>query len=468
MAIPSLARRSFQCRWRSLQIAVACVCCGIIPQLVLGGPGFNPQAAALAAPQTQPQSGRTPAFRDRVVDLILLRDGSRLSGVPVPGASHEFLFRTDWLKSEAPAVYEQTIAAARPDQLQAAGNDPANNTDPLASLVAQEIQRLKTAGDADARRTGLLQEYLDRRQPMADQPPELVQLEIPAALIRRHQPQSPQHQQLGLLALLNHLPRPETTAARQIMEQLEAIPAAQQVREFPTAAAVNAVEQLETLLAAIDVRCGNCSSYVDTGNRLIAQDQPVDVQQLLAQMLTDQFQQQLTDLLSEDFGKPVHAPLAGMPLGSGRPDLPLDVQQAVAAKGHTTVVVAGFALQPAQGTAVVQKRLYHRNHQQQWRLVVQAAAQASHRDLTAEQQAAVAADPQVQQLSGLVQGLGLDATQLQVAVRSGTVVKIASNRCEVAFQDQLAAILSGQPSAARPAAIPRLRLALAAPPLPAP
>lgn len=435
-------------------ISGQCGRCCILILLVMTGSDETANA------QRQPRA----AFRDRVVDLIILDDGTRLYGTPAATIPDGFVFRTEWLKSEAAEFFARDVQP----NLRNEGTE--RRAAEVRERLRQEVQRLQQAEPPDLRRIGLIMEVLDRQQTAGNAANELIVVVFPRPMIRRHQPQSVRNRQLGLLAFLNRLDEPETSSWQKVARQLNDIDPTMLRTSMQNPQEETPDFQFQRIMAAIDYRTRTCLSFISTGNRLIPDNAEVQIPTLMAEMLGDSIRKQIELLTSEEPASTFQSP--------DRRDAALIqlVEQAgisALTKGVRTISVSEYDIAPEMNAAVVRQSLFTVDALGKWYIVNRAAAAASITEITPAQTESVSSDPQVRQITELFGSLlpaagTADANPIDQAVRLGTVVQLAGKRSGSRFEEQLSGILNADLSTTGLNYVPVIRInqQLRQPPVP--
>lgn len=379
------------------------------------------------------QSPPGVSFRNRVVDLIILDNQLRLHGVSLPGRPGAFLFRTEWLRTETGDFFAGDVAPKIAESLP----NPASVA--VQQRLEQELRLLMTQPDQHLTQIGLIREFLSRRQNAEVSIPRLVVIEFAPDLIRRHEPQSKRNQHLGLLAMLNDVARPEVISWTSVAENLTAIPVEQRIHTLPADSVLTAEQHSQRVLAAVDYRSQRYLEFVSTGSRLIQKDGTSPLPVLFSQMLQDTVTQQLRELLDAEPGN--NRP--GKSLSDQIPqELPEAARSAAESRQFRTIMVTGFILQPDISDVTVWRVLYFSDAPGRWFPVIRSSGRAGVVEVSQEQQTAIAADPQIRQISELLATLNVNSNLSDQAFRMGAAVQLASERNEAAFQNTLADILT--------------------------
>lgn len=385
------------------------------------------------------------SLRERVVDLVILSDGTRLYGTALNGKYSGFLVSLPWVRKNLPE-FHQKVAARLSDSASA---------EVVRQALRSELMRLERQPDADLRRIGMIREVLVDADKATVAEPELVLLQIAPDRMRRHFRQSPRNQRLGLLGLLNSVSDIEQITWREATERLQKIPPDRLKTEVPvigldvpdeTAIAARTA----VILAAVDHRLSRVSRFVLVGKTFIPEDGAADFATLLTQ-LQQQFEQlsgdaDIASVTTQDPATP-----------SGRiADLSESAIQLARQNGHQTVLVSQFELNQSSGEAVVHRTLFHELDNGTWLLTGSVTEQGNSADVRPEKLDTISNDPQVAKILKFFEYAGADASSLSQAVRTGGAVEIASQRATAALEELISAALKVQPAAIFPNEIPRI------------
>lgn len=412
--------------------------------------------------KANPNGVKQSSFRDRAVDLVILKDQTRLYGsLSNPDSSDgiHILVRTESLRNLSADFFKKRIQPA----IEAQGRQNLLMTR-VTDRLQQQIKDLQGGNRAQQQRSQLLRETIIRMQPEADSLPDQVWLTIPRQQVKRFQSQPPQRKQLGRLAILNNVTDCEVQSWKVVAEKLGQIPTAslqaslagdQQV----SSDADSVVEQaVSAVMAAIDVQSNASLRLVQNGDQFFPEDQQLDLQALLGPMLTNNIQQQLSDLLGPEFNNHANAPPSQNPASQNPArdnGLPASAQQLASARNVDTVIISSFQFDLSQGWAGVTKKVVHNNSPTQWKTIFTVRQNVNRSQLTQSQKDAVTNDPQVQTIAGSLGSLA-GAQSLQTALELGACVKVASDQAEHELQEQLTNITNGQLVALSSKSIPEI------------
>jgi hypothetical protein len=369
-----------------------------------------------------------PVFRDRVVDAITFKDGTRLDGFVLQDKPLTFLVRTEWLQSQHAEFFETGI---RPLLVGASSKQ----TIELAGLLDQEAAVLKAPPHSDPARAAMLSELAGQLRTASADLPALINLEVPRERVRRVDKQPDARRELGRLALLNRITDFESRSYKSVAADLQEIPQQNLLTSPPPETA--STDRLPRILAAVDVQAGAAMRLIRQGDLVLDESRQADAAQLIPELLASQVQQSLTALLEEPgLANGGQAP-------ANRDRLPDSAARMAAATGKQTIVLSESEFDLTAGTANVSRRLF-RKVANDWVLVLSAGGQASTADVDPNETAALASDPQVKGLLDSFRAFGVDESQFTVAMQMGAVVQNALQVAEAGFQDAILKTTSGQ------------------------
>ncbi len=381
------------------------------------------------------------SFHDRVVDPVTLKDGTKLWGSATSDKPATLLVRSEWLKSRCAEFYASEIQPHLQKERQ-------QSADGLIRLLRKDIERLEGLIERDPQRIGLLEEIIMRLEPGEDDSPGFVLIEIPKARLRRMDVQPPARKELCRLAILNDVADFEDLSSKAVTARLQAIP--QHLRRTVPPAPSDDGMTRDCILAAVDVQLGTATRLVLSGDTVIDESAQSDPAALLSSMLGQNLQSTLSRLFDE--GTPQPAP------GRSADKLPASASRMADAQKRSTIVLSEFDFDLTGGTATVHRRLFHKNQEGQWKLVLAASEDSSTAALKPGQADALANNPQVQEIAAAVDALGISKEQLSTAVQLGAVVQDALGQAEQSFQNSILDII-GARTAVRSQPIPTIRLA---------
>jgi hypothetical protein len=380
--------------------------------------------SAEAQAQMAPLKARS--FRDRVVDRISLNDKTQVWGMLLNKKPTRVLVNTSWIRTNCPDFYEKDVAP------QIHASQTVTNAS-LAEILQKEIDLAATAEPETPQRTGLLKEILDRLMPDETAEPVFFILELPKSRVTNVESQTEARRELCRLALLNNIQDIEETHWKSIAEQLQAIPEAER-KLTPPQATNDDQKNLELILAAVDVRMNAASRLIQTGSTVIDESAEPDLSLLLNSMLGGNVQSLLGELLNEGQPRQPDAP--------PNDTLPDAARRAADMKKHSTVVLSGFDFDLATGSATVTRRLFRKGENGQWRLLLSSRETSTTADVKPGQVEAIENDPQVKEIAGLVEGLGLGGGQFSNALQMGAVVQNALGEANQNFEETIQDIIT--------------------------
>ena len=383
-------------------------------------------ASLSAEAQAQMAPLKARSFRDRVVDRISLNDKTQVWGMLLNKRPTRVLVNTSWIRTNCPDFYEKDVAP------QIHASQTVTNAS-LAEILQKEIDLAATTEPETPQRTGLLKEILDRLMPDETAEPVFFILELPKSRVTNVESQTEARRELCRLALLNNIQDIEETHWKSIAEQLQAIPEAER-KLTPPQATNDDQKNLELILAAVDVRMNSASRLIQTGSTVIDESAEPDLSLLLNSMLGGNVQSLLGELLNEGQPRQPEAP--------PNDTLPDAARRAADTKKHSTVVLSGFDFDLATGSATVTRRLFRKGENGQWRLLLSSRETSTTADVKPGQVEAIENDPQVKEIAGLVEGLGLGGGQFPNALQMGAVVQNALGEANQNFEETIQDIIT--------------------------
>lgn len=392
------------------------------------------------------QTAEVP-IRRRAVDLIILKDGTRLLGAIVSDDRREgtdLLVRQQWLSDNAADV----AARLQDEQLEA------DNTDnPVATLVRQYIEKIDGTPKGSLERIGYLQERLTNLQavPAGGNLAEFVLIHIPPRQVRLRLQQTSGGAGLSTAAVLNGIDNVENRSRTEVLQELRQIPQEQLLtripdEEQPASSEQQAERQFRRLLVATDRAFGTTTKLILlNGDYVSERGSAAQLQMLTTKMMMNQVQTQLQDLLNEGGGLPggLGGGLANQGAGKAAvvpQSLPAKAAALATAENADVVEVSEMNLNPTAGSAVVRISMYHRGTAEEgYRLATSVVGRASGADITPEQKKRIAEDSRVQQVTTMFSALGSGGTQINAALSVGAAVEVAQERARAALNQALAA-----------------------------
>jgi hypothetical protein len=400
--------------------------------------------------------GKTVPFRNRSVDLIILKNGLRLLGTVLPGDDTQIFVRRQWIETTAADFVKTEIEPQLSLKHEALAS-------PIALAVEAEIVRLQNLDPVDLQYIGLLRETRDRLQPTDRARSPFLILQIPTSRVRRIQTQRVNARSIGFLGILNQVDSVESRSWQEVSRSLAAIPEAQRVTQLPVAQAGNDVdEQLARVLAALDIRSGQTGAFIQMGSSFLPEDDGPGPEAILQLLLSGSLQQQLQQLLTGEFsqaGASQKSPLA-MPELS---DLPDSVKQLAQKNDWQTIGVSSFGIDLGASTAKVRTSRFTRRGDGKWTLAFQTTSVVATTEVTDDQTQQIMDDPRIQQISSLFSGLGSSQADLSKALRLGGTIRKAISRSEALLQTQIDNVLNGRTADQTMPVPPRIMLKNAAP-----
>jgi hypothetical protein len=380
----------------------------------------------VAEGQIAPAKARS--FRDRVVDKVSLNENTQIWGMLLSRRPTRLLVNTSWIRTNCAEFFEKNASL----QIKETQTTPYAS---LADALQKEIELAKTKQPEDSQRIGLLKEILARLTPEDIEEPKFFILELPKSRVTNVESQTEARRELCRLALLNSIQDIEETHWKSIAEQLQAIPEAER-KLTPPQATNDDQKNLELILAAVDVRMNAASRLIQTGSTVIDESAKPDLSLLLNSMLGGNVQSLLGELLNEGQPRQPDAP--------PNDTLPDAARRVADQKKHSTVVLSGFDFDIAAGSATVTRRLFRRGDNDQWRLLLSRRETSTTADVKPGQVEAIENDPQVKEIAGLIEGLGLGGGQFSNALQMGAVVQNALGETNQKFESTIQDLITGR------------------------
>lgn len=371
-------------------------------------------------------SDRARSFRDRVTDRISLKDGTHLFGMAVSEKPAKLVVRTVWLEQQLPDFFNEKIKPALAENKD-------DTKSPLATALQAEIDKLDDTNPDEHRRASLLNEVRKRLVPDAGELPPFIFVEVGKPQLRSLETQKEQRRELCRLAILNDLRDYEDAHWKTVTEQLQSIPE-QQRRTALNEQQSNTDEQLQQVLAAVDHQLGTVTRLVQSGGEVFEEGKQLDFGALMSSMMGGNVQSLLNELLNEG--------------GKAQQNVAANAEFPAAAKAlaeknqHDTVSISSFDFNLEQGTATVNKRLFRKAKDGSWKLMMSASGQSSSADLKPGQADEIANDPQIKEIAGIANGLGIGGNQLETALSMGAVVRNAMNQAENNFVSAVQSVMT--------------------------
>ena len=370
---------------------------------------------------------RVKSFRDRVTDRASLKDGTQLFGMAVSEKPAKLVVRTAWVEQQLPDFYANEL---KPMLTKLAADEPSA----LVRRLEKEIELSKQQTPDDRRRSGLLKEVKDRLVPDPNEVPEFVTVEVAKGRLRSLELQKEPRRELCRLAILNGLVNYEDQHWKSVTQKLQAIPEGQRKTSLP--AGDKPDEDVDKILASVDVQLGAATKLVQSGDQVFDESQKPDLAALMSSMMGGNVQSLLNDLLNEGGKAP--------PQASRSDEFPLAAQAAAKKNQHKTVVLSSFEFDLNAGSATVSKRLFRQKDDGSWSMVLVSSQKSSVTDLKPGQANAIANDPQIREISGLVGGLGIGSDKLDTALKMGAVVQNAMNSADNEFGLAVSRVMSAK------------------------
>lgn len=383
---------------------------------------------------------RAKSFRDRVTDRASLKDGTQLFGMAVSEKPAKLVVRTAWVELQLPDFYANEL---KPMLTKLAADEPSA----LVQRLEKEIELARQQAPDDRRRSGLLKEVRDRLVPDPNEVPEFVTLEVAKGRLRSLELQKEPRRELCRLAILKGLVDYEDQHWKSVTQHLQAIPEGQRKTSLP--AAEDPDDDIDKILASVDVQLGAATKLVQSGDQVFDESQKPDLAALMSSMMGGNVQSLLNDLLNEGGKAP--------PQASTSDEFPLAAKAAAEKNQHKTVVLSSFEFDLEAGSATVSKRMFRQKDDGSWSMVLVSSQKSSVNDLKPGQADAIANDPQIKEISGLVGGLGIGGEKLDTALKMGAVVQNAMNSADNEFGLAVSRVMSAK-GLSKSATLPELVL----------
>lgn len=400
-------------------------------------------------------------IRRRAVDLIILKDGTRLLGAIVSDNRREgtdLLVRQQWLSDHAPGVIAR---------LQDLEGVPSEAGSELATLVQQHIEQIEGTPKGSLERIGYLQERLTRLQPapVDDDAAEFVLMHIPPRQVRLRLQQTSGGAGLSTAAVLNRVDDVENRSRTEVLQELRQIPQGQLLTRIPgqTPAGPSqqrVTQQFRRLLVATDRAFGTTAKLILLNGEYVSeQGSAAQIQMLTTKMMMNQVQSQLQDLLNEGGGLAGGGPKGGGSLKRVPETLPASAAALATSQNADVVEVSEMQLNPTAGSAVVRISMYHRGTPgEDYQLATSVVGKANAADITPEQKKRIEQDARVQQITMMFGALGSGGQQINTALSVGAAVEVAQQRARDALDQSLS---GGAAADASPVTVRRSQLTAA-------
>jgi hypothetical protein len=381
------------------------------------------------------QTQRPVPFRNRAVDLVILKEDVRLYGIVLPSSAKdpEILVRRSWLTSEKSEFFRERI-----EPLLAATKQAESN--PLAAAVTMEIERLRKETPDDVQRIGLLGETRDRIQTRSAADSPWLVIVLPQDQVQRVQTQSPRLREFGYWGILNQVDGVESQSWQEVSRSLSQIPLPQRVTELPADNSTHGVHQsLKRILAAVDIATARIGKMLQVGSSVLPDDDRLSVEAIMPTLLNGSLQQQLGELLSGQSG--TQDTLLKLP---ALDQLPADVIRMAEAKDWQTVRVSAFGISLKSSAATARTVCFTRHGDGQWEQVFRVQTQVAASEVSEAQVDQIQQDPRIQQISALFAGLGSSSGDVSRALQLGGCLRLALSQCEDQLQTQVSNVLQGR------------------------
>ncbi len=369
---------------------------------------------------------RARSFRDRVTDRISLKDGTHLFGMAVSEKPARLVVRTAWLEQQLPDFFNEKIKTALAENKD-------DTKSPLATALQAEIDKLDDTNPDEHRRASLLNDVRKRLVPDVGELPPFIFVEVGKTQLRSLETQKEQRRELCRLAILNDLKDYEDAHWKTVADQLQSIPE-QQRRTALNEQQSNTDEQLQRVLAAVDHQLGTVTRLVQSGGEVFEEGKQLDFGALMSSMMGGNVQSLLNELLNEGGKAPQNV--------TANAEFPSSAKALAEKNQHDTVSISSFDFNLEQGTATVSKRLFRKAKDGSWKFTMSASGQASSADLKPGQADEIANDPQIKEIAGIANGLGIGGNQLETALSMGAVVRNAMNQAENNFVKAVQSVMT--------------------------
>ena len=245
-------------------------------------------AAAMSCLAALPcHAQRTDSLRGRAVDVVLLKDGTRLLGTVIDARKDDdvtLMMRGSWLQREHPEATKRW---------QPNSGDEAATAD--TQILQQEIERLEAQPDARLEHVGYLKEKLASLRADESEQPDVVIVKIPVKRIRRELFQSKTRRQLAGLGILNDVEGTEEISERSLKAKLKEHGAP--IKRLPDVP--GGLSRTDRILLEAELIFGQTLKLVGYQNQFFSADDEQSISKIMPQMLQAGLQNQLSGLLSE-------------------------------------------------------------------------------------------------------------------------------------------------------------------------
>lgn len=395
--------------------------CGVV---LVANLGLRPDPAASAPPD---ENEIARSFRDHVTDRISLQGHSPLRGCLLSRNPLQICVRSKHILEQSPDLYEQVVLPAVRMHLTLHPN-------PLIQELESAIAEVRRLSPDERQQIGLLEEILSRLTPDEPDVAEWIVLEISKSQLKRSDLQSDARRELCRLAILNNIQDIETRHWKSVAAQLVRIPQSDLVREFTPPADTDSA--MLSIQAAVNVRLNMALRLIRQGDQIVDESVEQDLSGLLSTMLGGSIQELISELASEPA-------FHSKPSGRKSPEiLPERATRLAEEQNKSTIILSDFHVDVSGGSTSVRKRLFHKPTNGSWKLLLSVEGSAMPQDVDDGQVAAIENDPQIRELSTLVEGLGLGGVPLNQAIRSGAVVRRSLQMANEAFENQIQGIIN--------------------------
>lgn len=376
---------------------------------------------------------RARSPRDGVMDQLKLRDGTTLLGLAVTETPPRLLVRTAWLKAKSPTLLTNRVLPEVKHQ-----GELRNRF--LREFLQQERVRLELTTPESQQRASLLKELEERLNPEDPPLPRWILFQAAREQFRRGELQPVQRREVCRMALSYGIPDLEEREWKSVVQEirLQQAPPSILLPDISTASDTPSMEHLrDQILAAVDVRLNTVTRLIQSGPVFLDEQQRPDPAALIQMALNQNLEGTLQELLNEVGGAPSST------ASSTQPSLDKAFQLAER-RSHRTLIISNLQMQPSAGQATVSQSLYFRDADQQWKLLFEVIGKGSAANVDPAQIQPLENDPQIQQIVTVMQGLGINENQLQVAFRMGAVVQAAQNSAATALASRIQDLLTAR------------------------
>ena len=371
-----------------------------------------------------------PSVFSRTIDVVLLKDGTRLPGILLPDAEHgsqvvSLLMRAAWLNEHEPG-----LVSSRAEAL--------GIRERATSLLENHIADLEASPNPLAERIGFLRTRLVEVRAIEAKPRlgELAVLQIAEQHVRRIHRQPSRIRHLGFLGIINQLPSVESLSRRDVQKKIGAIPRSNLTTSLPQTRDAETSSLFDCVRLNADLEFGPVCRMIQVGNEFIDADSEQNPVRLTTRILTQQLRLVAAELTDESRQKSAAA--------RHRTTLPPAVRIAASEKKAVIVILTDWTMHLKNGVAEVLMTLFHRDQTQldRFRIRRSVTGNASIADVSAERQELIGRDPRVKQVLDLFGNLGTGNSDVARALAMGAVVDTARQNAELLLQETLPSVMT--------------------------